>query len=883
MPPTREQKSPALHYIALAAVALVTLTIYTLNARSFLGFLHHAHEWSRAPFRMDLSGQVIDSVEPEARAMHLQRGDRVVTLDGKEYRRLQQLWDEVEKTPPGAALVAGIEKADGKIVQISIPLIARQASAPSAALETALIFLKLIFPILSLLLGFWVVIAKPYDKNAWFLLGIFAFFNALFSQSFEHTHVVWLRFLALFGNSILSGAAFACIMLFGLYFPQRSRLDERFPWLKWCILAPMAALQVFDLFHIYALYSDFHRLRPLLRWGRSFSHLEQALGAACILVFFAGIISNARTAATQDARRRLRVLSAGSAIGLSGLLLLFVLSIYTGGQIEALLPVWLVMILVVIPLLFPITLAYVVVVQRAMDVRILLRLGTQYALARSTLWFLQFVLIAAITYRIARLVHEPEISQKDIFAVLSLGLLFLAVRYQVARSLSIWLDKKFFREAYSAEHVLSELASQVRSFTETQPLLETVIDQISKTLHIDQIAVLLNNGGSFRLQQAVGVSPTEPIALPENSSAIRYLLQSKSPATLYGGDPGGWLMLADASEREALQQLSAELLLPLPGRKEMMGIMALGPKRSQEPYSRADLQLLQSVAAQTGLAIENAELMTRLARESAQRERLNREIEIAREVQERLFPQTLPQIPGVDCAGHCRPAQGVGGDYYDFIELDSRRIGIALGDVSGKGISAALLMASLRASLRGITLAGSPHGSLHLSTLIQYINQLLHDSSTPSRYATFFFGEYDPHTRLLRYVNAGHNPPVVVRPRPNAAPGAPAAEGCDILRLTVGGPVVGLLDNPQYETGTLMMRDGDVLAAFTDGISEAMNAQDEEWGEERMIAALYECYTQPANKILEHIFHCADAFTQNAPQHDDMTLVVLRLVAPDRT
>jgi len=141
------------------------------------------------------------------------------------------------------------------------------------------------------------------------------------------------------------------------------------------------------------------------------------------------------------------------------------------------------------------------------------------------------------------------------------------------------------------------------------------------------------------------------------------------------------------------------------------------------------------VATQAGLALENTRLAAAVAAEVAQRERMNRELEIAREVQERLFPQDLPQFPGIDYAGTCRPALGVGGDYYDFIQLSETEIGIAIGDVSGKGIPAALLMASLRTSLRGQTIRRE--GDLAL--LVANVSKLLYEGSTSNRYATFFY------------------------------------------------------------------------------------------------------------------------------------------------
>jgi sigma-B regulation protein RsbU (phosphoserine phosphatase) len=350
------------------------------------------------------------------------------------------------------------------------------------------------------------------------------------------------------------------------------------------------------------------------------------------------------------------------------------------------------------------------------------------------------------------------------------------------------------------------------------------------------------------------------VVLEPEARSIAHLRAARGPAVVYFDNPDAWLRDAPAGEQETLQRLDAQLLLPLAGRDDLIGVMALGPKRSEQPYSKTDLRLLQSVADQTGLAIENSRLLSSLAEEAARRERFNRELEIAREVQERLFPQSYPSIPGLDCAGHCRPAQGVGGDYYDFVALPEGRLGIAVGDVSGKGISAALLMASLRASLRGQTLGGPAD----LAALMCNVNALLYEASAANRYATFFYAQFDPRDRTLAYVNAGHNPPVVLR-------------GAEVLRLEADGPVVGLLPQAQYGQSALVLSPGDILLAYTDGISEAMTMDDEEWGEERMIAAAQAYRGLPAGQMIERMIAAADAFAAGAPQHDDMTLVVVKL------
>jgi sigma-B regulation protein RsbU (phosphoserine phosphatase) len=170
-----------------------------------------------------------------------------------------------------------------------------------------------------------------------------------------------------------------------------------------------------------------------------------------------------------------------------------------------------------------------------------------------------------------------------------------------------------------------------------------------------------------------------------------------------------------------LSKLGAELLLPLAVRDKLLGFISLGPKRSEEAYTGSDVRLLKSVAVQTGLALENADLMRKISDEVAQRERLNREVEIAREVQERLFPQKLPAVRGLDYAPICRPALAVGGDYYDFLALPEGHLGVAVGDVAGKGIAAALMMASLQASLRG----EATRAPENLAVAIANINRLL--------------------------------------------------------------------------------------------------------------------------------------------------------------
>jgi sigma-B regulation protein RsbU (phosphoserine phosphatase) len=507
----------------------------------------------------------------------------------------------------------------------------------------------------------------------------------------------------------------------------------------------------------------------------------------------------------------------------------------------------------------------VIVVHRALDVRVVIRQGLQYALATRGILVLQVFASFVVILVSVTLASDPLTNRPQKITKIAIGILVIFLMRRLADRLRAWTDRRFFREAYNAEKVLTDLGENVRSLVETGPLVETVSKSIADTLHVLRVAVLLRAGGMYTPAYALGFGDSPPVSFPEGAAAIEYL--RREPLRVYLEDPNSWVNRESISqgERKQLGELKAQLLLPLAVKENLLGFLTLGPKLSEEPYSNSDLRLLRSVAAQTGLALENSHLTAAVAAEIARREKMNRELEIAREVQERLFPQNFPEIPGLDYAGKCRPALEVGGDYYDFLPLLDRNLGIAIGDVSGKGIPAALLMASLQASLRGQTMGGS----MGLSTIISNVNRLVYDASPTNRYATFFFAQYDSATRTLTYVNAGHNAPMLFR--------TTRSEG-EVIRLEIGGSVIGLIQNMEYQQGVVPLSPGDLLVAFTDGISEAMNPREEEWGEERLIDAIHQCAGLRATETIDQLIQEADRFSAGADQHDDMTLVVLRVL-----
>jgi serine phosphatase RsbU (regulator of sigma subunit) len=287
---------------------------------------------------------------------------------------------------------------------------------------------------------------------------------------------------------------------------------------------------------------------------------------------------------------------------------------------------------------------------------------------------------------------------------------------------------------------------------------------------------------------------------------------------------------------------------------------------SEEPYSGEDKRLLASVAGQVGMALENFRLAENIAEKLETERRAAREMEIAKDVQTRLLPQAAPELKTLECAGRCLQAWRVGGDYYDFLELGSDQVGLVLADVSGKGVHAALLMANLQAHLR--SLSGLTRGAaermtpLDLVTTLQQVNRIVWKSTAAQHYATLFFGLYDDLTRRLSYVNCGHNPPMLLR------------AGGSVDRLRATATVIGLFEKWECEARETQLQPGDLLAVFSDGVTEAMLGE-EEFGEPRLLEQLRDAGHLPAEQVVTAVFNAVQQFSAGN-QSDDLTLVVAR-------
>jgi sigma-B regulation protein RsbU (phosphoserine phosphatase) len=845
-------------YLIAAVLFLFTAATLVVHFSYMPTRMRDAASPAVAPFTYN--GKVT-RVPPDSEAAGLRIGDKILTMNGRPLDSNDVFFGEIENSAASGSLALTVRReGSDEPVALNLPITAVEKNFEYYSKQVLAFLYSFFIPAFCALIGFYVVAVRIEDPLAWLLLLVMLGFSSIGLQWGGSIPIISVYTQVFFSTWALS------MFLFAVYFPERLTLDARFPWLKYLIIVPLGVQGFFTLVNVFRRLTGWEIPDLAAMLGGAANTIALVSNMAAISLFFAILGYKSGTIENPDARRRLKMMVIGTSVAMGPSFILLIHGLITGaptGTFYDRVPYPVAFVALMLMLIFPISLAYVIVVHRAMDVSVAVRQGLQYALATKGIRVLQFAMLLAIGLGVRWFINNFGFATWVQVLIIVAGISMVPLIDLAARHLRVWIDRRFFREAYNAEQILSDLSDDVRTMVETKPLLETVAGTISESLHVPQVTMLVKEGDAFVPAYSLGFDTEPRVALSGTSRAMRKLADNK-PIVFYDDmTEVTSTPTMSLSDREQLIELNSQVLLPVTAKKNLSGIISLSPKRSEEPYTPSDLRLLRSVASQTGLALENSRLSEAIVREAAQKERLNTELEIAREVQERLFPQELPRVNELDIYGACRPALGVGGDYYDFLELADGKLGIAIGDISGKGVGASLMMASLQASLRGQTI----HFGDDLAALMAQVNALVYEASTTNRYATFFYAQYDPSSSKLSYVNAGHNPPFLLR-----------ANG-EVETLTEGGPVVGMLPPMivDYSQGSVGLASGDLLVGFTDGISEAMNPDEEEWGEDAMLARLKEIRHESAEDILRLIVASADEFASGAKQHDDMTMIVVKV------
>jgi len=404
--------------------------------------------------------------------------------------------------------------------------------------------------------------------------------------------------------------------------------------------------------------------------------------------------------------------------------------------------------------------------------------------------------------------------------------------------------------------VLSEAAKQLIVHRPIDELFEKVLDLLFEAVPAERGAIMLLEG-----------TPPEPTIKASRSrqggpiarlsrSIVRRVLEKKEALLISSVMDDASFSTQDSILATGIRSaMSAPLWYTATGTEEdeVIGLVYVDSLMASHSFNEEDVRILTALANVAAAKIENA----RLLEENLEKRVLEEEMRTAAEIQRGLLPDHAPAVPGYGVVGSNRPCRTVGGDYYDF-GMDGGRLHFALGDVSGKGTGAALLMTVLRAAVRGHWGEGEP------ADAVSRINRTVCQNVTPGKYVTFFMGRLDPDTGRLAYVNAGHNPPIVVR-----------ADG-SLDTLTTGGVVLGLFDEGAYEQATTRLDRGDVLVVFSDGVTETWNRDDVEFGDARLAELIRQGRELDAAALEAEILRELDRFSQGTKATDDRTLIVIK-------
>lgn len=888
----------------LGAIFFALLLVYG-GARVFKGFAALGMESDPGWVARQVGTQVrVDRLRNVELFEWLGIGDEVLAINGQPIKQASDVVEIFHHLDPGTPYSVVLRRGGAlpfqtTLVSQPIPLMFLIVNGTAS----------LVIPNIFLLTGLIVFLLKPDDKQALLLALMFGMFTAAifgFDPNYAGESVSMVGVML----TVHVASLFLWPVFFHFFqiFPEPSPLARKIPRLEFYLYLPQL-LTIFPYWGLLNVVRAFAPERASSLIFPGFMFITSVVAIGYIVAGLLSLIINYRQA-SRPSKRKMRVVVAGSIAGFLpifitiGLFIIFDLQ-KTNPRVGQ----WLIVTALFAFPLFPLSFAYAIVRHQVIPVRLILRRSVRYLLVSRGFIIIQAVVVFAVLSFLltgSRLAAIDSLGDRaDIVVTMAATALAIAALTFLNQRVMPIIDRRFFRESYDAQQVLSELGMEMRRVSTVPQLLERAVAKIQDALHVENATIFLRDRetGDYtcaitsRLNlDGVSTSQRDPsLTLSAEGALVQRMSRFAHPLPVDFDRYQPWtqnlleieLARNDLRKQEnaTLRRIRAALLLPVATKDQLLGIVSLGPRLGDLPFSRDDRHLLMAVALQMAFAIQNAELVQEIAFE----ERLRHELAIATTVQQRLFPESPPEMESLELSGVCYPARGVGGDYYDFISLDEGKVGIAVADVAGKGISAALLMCTVQASLR----SQAPTVNGNLTDLVSSMNRLLHVSTDASSYATFFYAQFDERTRLLTYVNAGHNPPMLVRANKSikaqtvGAGGTVSSVGVEDLRtgqvgadvqlLSKGGPIIGAFNNCVYEQETIQMESGDLLVAYTDGVTEARNANDQEFGEEMLRQIIDSSTFMHAQNISERIVESVREWCGDIPPYDDLTLVVMKV------
>jgi sigma-B regulation protein RsbU (phosphoserine phosphatase) len=827
---------PSFLFYCLVLVMLVVSTFSFLKAlewvnRPFPGFL---------VFEPPYVGSYSSREWPGKQA-GLSYLDRILSMDGQSIERGQDVLDAIQGKPPGTPIKYQVQSA-GEIREVTVPV------AVFDLKDFFMVFsINFIVGLAICTLGVIVYVLKPDTITSWTFL-LMGFTIGLYGVTgFEiHTsyHLVRLHYI------VLSFFPFTFLHL-GLIFPERKRVVARYPMLVYLIYIPPLILGI--AYQVYSstfpeitgLINRISWLPTYLKLG-AFARIFTLFGFVSFIVLV--IHTYFRTSIT-TARLRAKMMMFGVAIAFLPVailaLLAQVLKVYFPYNFVSLFAVF-----------FPLLIAYSIVRHNLFDADTIIRRTVGYTIVT--------VLVIGAYIGVSLVLNvfmgKYEIAQSRAFPIIfTLGiiLIFNPLRDRI----QALVDRLFFRKEYDYGSIVEDVGGAMTSLLNLDRILERLMKTFIGDMFIDTGSVMLlaPSGTEYQVYLADGEKKeeVEKKTIQRDHPLTSVIEEEKRELTKYDvlEDPKyKKISKTCLSEFDALH---ASLMIPLVYQNNVIGSINLGEKKSGKFYNQQDIELLRTLASQGAVAIENA----RLFQENLEKQRMEEELNIARDLQMSMMPATCPELEGFKIAANSTQAREVGGDFFDFIKIGDEGIGFVIGDVTGKSVSGALVMSASRSVFR--MLSEEPMG---VGEIMTRANRRTKNDIKTGMFVALLYAVLNVKNKTLSLCSAGQTQPLYVSAKTGKV---------DLVETKGDTFPLGILDEVDYQETALQLYSGDRVVLYTDGIVEAMNAVKEVFGFERLIEVVSDAKSENAEELLETILNKVKNYVGDAEQHDDLTVIVI--------
>jgi sigma-B regulation protein RsbU (phosphoserine phosphatase) len=812
--------------ITIFLVALEGLVAFRLPDRPYSGII--LNNLTVARISEDSPGQ----------AAGFRKGDQITSVGGTPCSSPPDVSECLAHADPGDTIIYTVRRGSETL---TLPLTFSPPPLPEVLRKAMLILVGLSFVAIGLLVYF-----KRANKiSLVFYLLCLAFGLVLLSVvNFEMSSARHAYKAAFYDLAVL--ALPALFLHFFLIFPERRPLLERHPRLERLLYLPAVGF--------FGVTEFFNTM--IFTYGRSYASAISAFETVSAVYFIAFVVlgldqfmKSYRGARNPVTKTKLRLVVWGTVLGTLPIVLVRLAvsidpSLEVPGDRFVFLPL----------LLVPLAFGHAIVRHGLMDLEIVVKRSLVYTVLTAILASIYFAVVYGLGRMASRFIGSADLLL-SIASIFVISLLISPLRKRIGAS----VDRMFFRDEYNYRQVLKQTTHSLAGIVDLESLLAHLATRIGEVLHpiaiviyvlderTDLYAARYSSRGEPRLLRNFPASGKLAALLRAQGETLNVerIMASDKPLPLAEGETG------------ALAAVDCALVVPFVSKAGLLGFMSIGRRRAGGFYPTMDVELLEILCDRASVAIENA----RLYLETIEKQSMEKDLEIASEIQRRLLPKAFPDIPGLRTYGMNIPSKHVGGDYYDVIPLGPDEVAVIIADVSGKGVPAALLMASLQSSLRAEADPGRPP-----SEVISVLNQTIYEHTSGETFVTIFYGVIDFAAETLTYCSAGQTPPFIIH------------RDLSYERLDKTDIVLGIESNAIFKDTRLGLRRGDLIFLYTDGVSEELDERDDPYGEARLIRDLQTSYALDLQAIVDQIYDAVIRHTSGKPQ-DDLTVLALRIEA----